>query len=67
MTYRDDDDAIMADVPDVPNAIIDVVANDDVHVVNVDETEPQMANENEESSDDQLIVDSTSTIETSKA
>jgi hypothetical protein len=41
MTYQDDDDAIMDDVPDVPNAIIDVVANCDVPVANGDEAEQE--------------------------
>jgi hypothetical protein len=43
--------------PEVPNAIVDVVANSDVLVSNGDEAKPEMTNENEERNDEQLIVD----------
>jgi hypothetical protein len=52
VTYEDEN----ADV-EVLNAIMDVVVNGDIPVVNGDEAEQEMVNENEERTDEQLSVD----------
>jgi uncharacterized membrane protein len=47
VTYEDDDTDI-----EVPNAIMTVVADVDVPVMNRDEAKPEMVNENEEKNDE---------------